>query len=380
MKTLSCSIGVAGVLAVLALANEPTTAFVQPKNELQDGIEVQTRGPIHEAFANPVSHKPEASPVIPKKPPEPVNELPPDQKPEGIQVLWIPGYWAFDDERGDYLWVSGIWRAPPPDRHWIPGYWEDVEGGHRWIAGYWGLRTETSIELLPAPPEPVEEAIPPQPSADTIYTPGIWVHRDDRYWWRPGHWITARAGWIWTPAHYCWTPGGYVFVNDYWDYDLDQRGLCFAPAYFDSRILARPGWYYRPNYVVAANFLLSALFVRTGYHHYYFGDYYDATYVKRGYSPWVDYRVHGAVVDPLYGYYRWNYRKDVRWEKELRTVYTTRRENTATRPPRTLALQEKVAADPALRAATSLQQFKSKSFKLETVSKTQVEEIRIHTE
>lgn len=33
--------------------------------------------------------------------------LPPDQKPEGDDVAWIPGYWAWDDERNDFLWVSG---------------------------------------------------------------------------------------------------------------------------------------------------------------------------------------------------------------------------------------------------------------------------------
>ncbi|MFH1748080.1 MAG: hypothetical protein ABIG44_13675 [Planctomycetota bacterium] len=39
--------------------------------------------------------------------------MPPDQRPESADVTWIPGYTAWDDERNDYVWVSGVWRAPP---------------------------------------------------------------------------------------------------------------------------------------------------------------------------------------------------------------------------------------------------------------------------
>ena len=120
---------------------------------------------------------PIASPIVPKQPPEPINELPLlEQKPEGDQrSRWIPGYWAWDEDRQDYLWVSGIWRSPPPDRQWVPGYWQQADGGWRWISGYWRLRAETSVELLPPPPDAVTEALPPQPNVDTVYAPGIWV-------------------------------------------------------------------------------------------------------------------------------------------------------------------------------------------------------------
>ena len=95
------------VAVLITLAQQPV---------VPEGVEVDTRGPIHEAFAQPASPKPVAPPIVPKKPPEPITELPPDQRPEGDQMMWIPGYWAYDDERGDFLWVSGIWRAPPPKR------------------------------------------------------------------------------------------------------------------------------------------------------------------------------------------------------------------------------------------------------------------------
>ena len=44
--------------------------------------------------------------MIPKQPPAPIEELPPEQKPEGDDVQWVPGYWAWDDNRNDFLWIK----------------------------------------------------------------------------------------------------------------------------------------------------------------------------------------------------------------------------------------------------------------------------------
>src|SRR3954447_20191862 len=60
----------------------------------QQGIEVLTRGPVHEAFAETVTFDPEPGLIAPKEPPTPIEELPPEQRPEGTNVAWIPGYWA----------------------------------------------------------------------------------------------------------------------------------------------------------------------------------------------------------------------------------------------------------------------------------------------
>ena len=79
-----------------------------------EGVQVLTRGPVHEAFAKTVTFDPEPGIVVPKAPPAAIEELPPDQRPEGANVMWIPGYWGWDDERSDFLWVSGVWRALPP--------------------------------------------------------------------------------------------------------------------------------------------------------------------------------------------------------------------------------------------------------------------------
>jgi hypothetical protein len=98
--------------------------FAQPAPaDAEEGVQVLTRGPVHEAFAETVSFDPEPGIVVPKAPPVAIEEVPPEQRLEGANVAWIPGYWAWDDERKDFLWVSGIWRDLPPGRQWVPGYW-----------------------------------------------------------------------------------------------------------------------------------------------------------------------------------------------------------------------------------------------------------------
>jgi WXXGXW repeat (2 copies) len=82
----------------------------------EQGVQVPTRGPVHEAFAGVVTFNPEPGVEAPKAPPELIKEVPPDERPEGATVSRIPGYWAWDDERNDFLWVSGVWRALPPGR------------------------------------------------------------------------------------------------------------------------------------------------------------------------------------------------------------------------------------------------------------------------
>jgi hypothetical protein len=94
------------------------------RTEAEEGIEVLTRGPVHEAFAETISFDPQPGVIVEKPAPEAIEEMPPEQKPEGANVDWIPGYWAWDDERSDYLWVSGIWRSLPPGRQvgkWLLG-------------------------------------------------------------------------------------------------------------------------------------------------------------------------------------------------------------------------------------------------------------------
>ena len=41
----------------------------------------------------------------------------------GDGYIWTPGYWAWDDDDGDYYWVPGTWvMAPQPGYLWTPGW------------------------------------------------------------------------------------------------------------------------------------------------------------------------------------------------------------------------------------------------------------------
>ena len=64
-------------------AQEPPS--VPPQEEL----EWLGRGPVHEAYAQPVESQPKQGPVILKEPPVALDEDPPDQRPETISpVSW----------------------------------------------------------------------------------------------------------------------------------------------------------------------------------------------------------------------------------------------------------------------------------------------------
>ncbi len=308
------------------------------------GVEVLARGPVHEGFAVPAQTRPLPSHDVPVKPPDPIDELPPDEKPAGDHVSWIPGYWAWDDEQKNYLWVSGFWRVPPPDRQWVPGSWQQVEDGWQWTSGFWAAADQNEVSYLPAPPPSIDEGPPgAAPDENSTYVPGCWIYQDSRYLWRPGFWLEYQPNWVWSPCHYIWTPGGYVFVDGFWDRPLERRGLLFAPIRVANEFL-RTTWSYVPRYVVQPDFLLGALFVRPSYCHYYFGDYFEAGYEKNGFVPWFDYRYAKGSYDPNFAFYRHRY-GDHGWEKNLRDFYAGRTKGDIPRPPRTLVQQNTVISN-----------------------------------
>jgi hypothetical protein len=320
-----------------------------PPPPIPAGEEILARGPIHEGYAEPSDAKPVATPVAAKQPPPAIEEIPPDEKPEGENVEWLPGYWGWDDQRNDYIWVSGIWRMAPPNRQWIPGHWSQATGGWQWTPGFWSASQQTEVQYLPAPPAPVTTAAStPAPDADSTFVPGIWVYRETRYVWRPGYWMNHRAGWIWIPDHYVWTPSGYLFVPGYWDFELDRRGLLFAPVAFTQPLWNTPGWRYQPQYAIHTDFLFGALFIRAGYGNYYFGNYFGADFAHGGFTAWIDFH-GGGRYDPLFSYYRWANRENRQWLPGMRTLYAGRFSGAIPRPAITLREQQvlirKVAAN-----------------------------------
>ena len=367
----------AGTLIACTVAPDSQRLAAQEQQSASaEGVEVLTRGPVHEAFAGTISFHPEPGVEAPKAPPEPIEELPPEQTLEGDNVAWIPGYWAWDDERDDFLWISGIWRSLPPGRQWVPGYWAEAGSGYQWTSGYWADASATDVNYLPEPPASLEAG--PNidaPSPNHIWVSGNWVWQDSRYMWRPGYFVIGQPNWVWTPAYYIWAPRGYVFVNGYWDYSVARRGLLFAPVYVNANIYSRRGFSFSPTIVINTAVFANQLFLRPRYQHYYFGDYYASNYSSGGFYPWFAVGARRIGYDPFFAQQRWQHRQNANWEKGLQASFKNRVEHEDARPPRTFAALQKAgttadAKDGNLVVATPLSELSKsgdKSIKLRAV-------------
>jgi len=297
----------------------------------QKGMTVLGRGPMHEAFARPTTLPAEAGPAVDKKPPDPLPEEPPDQKPAGDNVQWIPGYWSWDSEGKDWIWVSGLWRHQPPNRRWVPGHWSNTDKGWQWAPGFWANSDKPEINYLKPPPASLEAGpSTPAPDDDSSYVPGIWMPGDDSYVWRPGYYINFRPSWIWTNSHFVWSPRGDVYVDGFWDYPLENRGVLFAPVSFTQPLWTTPGWYYRPRWVVGLNGLYPSLFVWPNSGCFYFGNYFDPFYQRAGFQPWFAFGTRHW--DPLFGHTAWSHRGDPNWSATLKSQYSAMRSGATARP------------------------------------------------
>ena len=323
------------IMATAMLYGE--SAGQPPPLPAEEQPEVLTRGPVNEAFAQPVNLENQTGFTAPTEPPPNIEEVPPAERPSGEHFAWVPGYWAWDSDRNGYIWVSGCWRAVPPDMYWVPGYWARASAGWQWVAGFWAPVSNTEIEYLPTPPALViEESPPPAPSPDRIWVPPCWYWNNGQYILRPGYWIAAQADWVWVPSHYVWTPRGYVFASGHWDYSLDRRGVLFAPVYFPRHIHERRGYSYPLTIIINMDNLQYGLFSRPQYSHYYYGDYYDSSYISIGIFPWFEYEQRRTWYDPIYAYDRWRHHRDEpQWDHRQRREYDRRRSDETLRPPRT---------------------------------------------
>jgi len=327
---------IVAVLILVSLFVQEAVAAAQYGSNSTDGdMEVLTRGPIHEAFAEVSVNEAKPETVISHSVPEPINEIPPDYRPEGDNVQWIPGYWSWDDEQNDFIWVSGVWRDLPPGRQWVPGYWMQVDGGNQYVSGYWSEPSQSETVYLPPPPEPPSTAPGvPAYSADSIWVDGHWLWSHNGYAWQAGYWLRQRPEMAWIPAHYVWTPRGYIFVPGYWDYQIVRRGVMFAPRYYSRPIYREHSYYYTPSIVLDINAIFLSLFVRQHHHHYYFGDYHDVRWERRGYVPWYSEHATRHGYDPYYRSYRWYRSKhDKEWEHNYRHEFEYRRDHREARPP-----------------------------------------------
>jgi len=328
--------------------NQQPAAQPQPgpaPANLPNGIEVLARGPIHEAFASPTVD-PKPTQLVPKKPPQALDELPPDEKPEG-DVVWIGGYWAWDDDRADFLWVSGCWRAKPAGKEWVPGYWREQAGQSQWVSGFWanvaadGRASE--VVYYPEPPAPPQLAPPGDPpNNDMMYVPGYWMWTSNRYTWRAGYWTRGRPGHVYVASHYRWTPHGHVFVAGYWDYAVADRGVLYAPVVVDPIVMG-PRFTYVPYYAVREPVVVECFFVRPGFAHYYFGDWYGPRYSAIGFE--CCYTYSRRRYDPIVSYRAWEFRDHPRWVDVQINLTVARHAGRAPVPPRTLVQQNNVVVN-----------------------------------
>jgi hypothetical protein len=310
------------------------TSATYDSGATDDGMEVLTRGPIHEAFADVSVNEVPPGIVASRSVPDPINEVPPDYRPEGDNVQWIPGYWIWDDDQNNFIWLSGIWRDIPPGRQWNPGYWVTVAGGSQFVSGYWTETHQAGTIYLPPPPEPVQD-IPGSMamSSDNIWIDGHWIWSNNGYLWQAGYWQRQRPEMVWIPAYYVWTPRGYVFIRGYWDYQLVRRGVLFAPRHYSRPIYSNHNYYYTPSIVLDIDSIFLSLFIRRNHHHYYFGDYHDARYESRGFRPWYSKHATRYGYDPYYRSYRWErMRNDKKWEHNYQQQFQYRRDHRDARP------------------------------------------------
>ena len=244
---------------------------------------------MHEAFAEVVQYDPAPGIAVAKQPPKPIEAVAPQQKPEGEGYQWIGGYWGWDEDRSDFLWISGVWRIPPPEdavgarllgrnrgplavgfrllgprlasprasrsstcpRHRPP--WRPAPAARP------PPTTTSGARLLGLAPEPLPVANPLLgPGPDFLGVDPLALRVDAQR-------LRLRAG-----------PLGL---------HLAASRVSFCPVYFHRPIYLHAGYRFVPSVVIYGNVLHQHLFCRPQYGHYYFGDYY-ASLRAVGHLPW----------------------------------------------------------------------------------------------
>lgn len=313
-------------------------------------VEAVLRGPLHEAFARPVIVPAAPGLAVAEAPPKDLREHSPRQGPEN--AIWIPGYWAWGE--GQWMWVSGIWRIPPPAAsRWVPGYWAASGDGYRWVSGFWSAdaRSPQDWTYLPAPPSGKDsgehaknsESQKSGPGANYFWVPSEWVWSQGEYVRREGRWQRSRSGRVWIAGHLIWTPLGYLPVKGYWDYPLQERGLAFADLVFRRPVHQESSFVYSPEVVLNPSLLTRHLFVRPGYGHYYFGDWYGEESSAEGILPWFAYHDRSPQ-DLLYSYYNAaGVGSGVNFDEEQYNRFRRLREHPEQRPPASVAQERRLA-------------------------------------
>lgn len=302
----------------------------------QPGVKIAEKGPIHEAFAQPGAEVRGKDMTAPKAPPAPITEVPPESKPEGANVKWIPGYWQWDENKNDFIWVSGFYRNVPPNRAWEPGKWTEKDGKNIYVPGFWRPTDGTTWkEDVPEPPKSVESGpSTPNDNPNAMWVPGGWEYRDNKFVWRAGYWAAPYRDMMWQPGQYVFNGDNYFYMPGYWDYPLENRGLLNAPVYIDQQFIQNPNWSFTPQYVIGAGDtsgwgtggLFESMYIGPNYNNYYYGNYGDPfgfgglgfgqgsgepLFGYGGFYPW--WGMPGGFYNPLWNHYNWLNRNNAGW-------------------------------------------------------------------
>ena len=296
--------------------------------------EVLLRGPLHEAFAIGEIVKAPAQSIKASPPPN-VFEIMPSGKPRGNDVHWVPGYWMYFEDAGDFAWVSGFYRDVPPGRKWVEGYWLETEGGYARVSGYWGS-SQGSEAVLPEPPgNKTKTPNSNPPSSDTFWMPGEWQYVDNQYKWKEGFWTKFHNEWVWQSTYFIDTTEGYIRVPGYWDYQPKFRGVPFAPVLFS---YIPNNFEFAPSVSIGAPLdLMMHLFARMNTRELFYGDYYSSGASLAGYLPWYQRSSEPFASANLLSYFEWKYRNQgISYADKLNQYASHFRSNPGERPGQTL--------------------------------------------
>ena len=95
---------VTGLLALAGGFTLDSACFAQARlpAPASEGIEVLTRGPVHEAFAGALASDPEPGLVIQERPPQAIEELPPRRRIQARADLEYGAQIVLDGELTEY--------------------------------------------------------------------------------------------------------------------------------------------------------------------------------------------------------------------------------------------------------------------------------------
>jgi len=126
---------------------------------------------LHEALLSTAPDRNRDPERIDKAPPLPILERP-GGSPTSPDARWVDGYWEWDRQSNDFIWVTGIWRVPPPGKFWVNGYWRRDDRGWYRVAGFWCARKESPADLAPIDrTAPANNAPPDASTTRTVARP-----------------------------------------------------------------------------------------------------------------------------------------------------------------------------------------------------------------